>query len=1437
MNRLRRLLGVVVCCLLAGVAVTATTIAFWAGGGTGAALASVANLGTPGAPVVSVHNGTAMLTWSAATAPGAASVTYWVQRRLDVGSVWVDACGTTVPSGTTQLSCSEIPGAGTFDWHVTALVATWTAVSAQSAATVVGSVDSVAPTVSLVAPPDGAAVRETLAVTAAASDSESGVASVQMQYAPAVAGPWSNIGVVATVAPYTRSWETTAVVDGTYRLRAVATDAVGNQATSPTIAVLIDNLAPSVAVTVGITDGLLVSGGANTYYFGSASPGSLVLTAAVADNGSGPASSTFPAPATSGWSSAGAPVVTTPSGGRFMSGAYSWSSGAGSIPVLTVVGADRAGNETPVNISLIADSTGPIGTVISPVSAAYVRGTISLATSPTDAGSGVASARFQVAPTGSGAWTDAGTIQTSAPWTTSWATPNVNAGYDIRVILTDRVGNVTTSVPTIGVHVTNIAPTIAVSLGADSNGAILTGSTVLFRSSVAGNVRVIATASGSSAVSATFPAISIAGWSHSAETLTTPFGGPFASSPISWTAGASTPAPYTVIASDAAGNTTTSSLTFATDNVGPAVTMTAPIPSALLRSATTLAATSTDAGAGVGNIRFERAPAGGSTWTTLTTVTVEPFSVAYDTTTIPDGLYDLRAVATDLVGNLTNSTIVAGVRVDNTPPTGTLTAPLNASNLSGTIAVTSNSTDAGAGVASALFQQSPAGAGSWTNIAAAGTVSPYGVSWVTTGDPDGLYDVRVVTTDVAGGITTSPTVTVRVDNTAPTGAITSPTASAAETGNFTITSNSADAGSGVATAQFQVSANGENSWANIGAAIAAAPYQTVWATGTFTEGLYDLRVVTVDRAGNSTTSTVTAAVRIDRTAPTGSITGPNAGARVTGNSVTVSATAADTGSGVATVQFQYALTGTGVWANLNAAAATSPYLTLWSTTIDPDATYDLRAVITDKAGNQFNTPLVAGVLVDNTAPGLVVSMGDPSNAARVGNAIFVRSATGGSFTLSAAVTDAGSGPASTTYPAVATTGWIHSAQTVTTPADGPYTSTSFTLAPNGSVSPDAYTVTAADVVGNTGTAQLTFAVDGSAPTGAITSPAANANVGGAVAFSTNAADVGSGVANVQVQYDVLLGVIWNNVGIPATSAPFTANIPANALTDGTYNFRLIITDLVGNTFTSPAVSGVRIDNTAPVALLNTPSAGAVLSGPAAALAGTATDTGSGVANVQFQYSTHGGSTWNNIGAAVTGTPYGTSWNTTIVADGLYDLRMIATDQSGNPAFSPVIPIQVNNSAAPSRSATSMLVSVAIDAGQPDPAPQLPPATSITSALAASPTTSTSTTPTTNAASISTNPSTTPTSTTNPSTTSATNGPLTSAINPTSTTDPTSTSTTNPTSTLTRNPTSTLTTNPTSTSTTNPTSTSTSSAPTTSSTAPTTSSTAPTTSSPVSNGND
>ena len=80
-------------------------------------------------------------------------------------------------------------------------------------------------------------------------------------------------------------------------------------------------------------------------------------------------------------------------------------------------------------------------------------------------------------------------------------------------------------------------------------------------------------------------------------------------------------------------------------------------------------------------------------------------------------------------------------------------------NLNGTVGLTSTTSDGGSGLATVTYEYSPAGQSSWTATPA---------SWDTTAVGDGLYDLRVIATDVAGNSTTSaPVVDRRVDNGVP----------------------------------------------------------------------------------------------------------------------------------------------------------------------------------------------------------------------------------------------------------------------------------------------------------------------------------------------------------------------------------------------------------------------------------------------------------------------------------------------------------------------------------------------------------------------------------------------------------------------------------------------------------------------------------------------
>ena len=104
----------------------------------------------------------------------------------------------------------------------------------------VSASDTTAPSVSLTAPSNGATVSgSSVTLTATASDNVA-VASVQFKVDS------TNIGSAITASPYTATWNSTGVADGSHTLYAVAVDTSGNYATS-SISITVRNSPPVIS--------------------------------------------------------------------------------------------------------------------------------------------------------------------------------------------------------------------------------------------------------------------------------------------------------------------------------------------------------------------------------------------------------------------------------------------------------------------------------------------------------------------------------------------------------------------------------------------------------------------------------------------------------------------------------------------------------------------------------------------------------------------------------------------------------------------------------------------------------------------------------------------------------------------------------------------------------------------------------------------------------------------------------------------------------------------------------------------------------------------------------------------------------------------------------------------------------------------------------------
>ena len=272
-----------------------------------------------------------------------------------------------------------------------------------------------------------------------------------------------------------------------------------------------------------------------------------------------------------------------------------------------------------------------------------------------------------------------------------------------------------------------------------------------------------------------------------------------------------------------------------------------------------------------------------------------------------------------------------------------------------------------------------------------------------------------------------------------------------------------------------------------------------------------------------------------------------------------------------------------------------------------DGCYRYVLTGTDNVGNTVS--LTTTVLVDATPPTQVVTMsGGAGVAVLSGTTVYYKPSVAGTFTLNDAVTDPVSGPKQAVYPAIATTGWTHAAQTVNTPTGSTatltYASSAFSWTANPSV-PASYTVTGSNQAGGTTATALTFTPDTTGPTGgALTVAGATGTAGGSTAYSSTGtfsgtftnynADAGAGYQATTLTR-AYAATLTNGV-CGTYAAPTTiASINETGVAAGCYRYTLTGTDVFGNASTLVVV--VQVDKTAPSAVvLSETSANAYFSG-------------------------------------------------------------------------------------------------------------------------------------------------------------------------------------------------------------------------------------------------
>ena len=612
-----------------------------------------------------------------------------------------------------------------------------------------------------------------------------------------------------------------------------------------------DTTAP--AQTLAVTEGTNPAGqffnsGTGTHYYNTASGGTFTVTSTPTDADSGVTSVAFAAVAMTGFTHTTLTDTTSP----YNSNLYTWTTANAASPGANQATVTDRNANTVQGLTIARDVAQPTAfTLNAPAGGASIRNgaTVSVATSsPTDAGAGLANVSFRACPGSNGCtWADGDAFavgsDTTDQYSTTWPAGQSDGTYQLIARATDNVGNTGDTAAPVNVTLDNTSPsqTLALNSVSQSGGldhAFKNGTTVYYRGSTAGSLKVRSTVSdgGSGPASTTFAALggTTTGWTFTGSTATTPGAGTYDSNTYSWAASTTSSPTADATPADAAGNIpAATTLTFTDDSTAPSRAFTSPAAGSYNAAGWggSITGSASDGGAdllrvevaiqqGAGNYYDGSSFANGSmTWLTATGTTSWSYALAAATLT-SGNVYTVYLRAIDNVGN-TAATITRTFTYDTAAPffgTLALGAPTNASvtgttvyyrsGASGSFTLSQPLSDTGgSGAASVQF---PAIATSgWTHgNETVNGASPYvssTFSW--SASPSTPAGITLTGADAAGNAAMQG-VSFVADSAAPTGgaltvngiAATGGGSSSTSNGSFTISrTDYADAGSGIAT--------------------------------------------------------------------------------------------------------------------------------------------------------------------------------------------------------------------------------------------------------------------------------------------------------------------------------------------------------------------------------------------------------------------------------------------------------------------------------------------------------------------------------------------------------------------------------------------------------------------------------------------------------------
>ena len=1188
------------------------------------------------APVEGNYSGNLTFKAVADDQNGVRSVSFGYVRSDGTGSVqWIDGVQATGGSWNATFDTSGL-SEGTYNLSVRGTDSAGNEEASPNLLKIV--IDTSLPEVSLISP-TGGDFRGTITFNASSEDNFSGVELVEFGYA--LSGgevTWFN-GTDNGNSSWSATLNTTTLDDGSYKLSVRSTDYAGLSNTlQDVVQIKVDNSAPQISLVSpaeGHFRGTLnfnvsSDGGVSPVRFvsfGYAKTGNSVTWISAAEDSDG------------SWIASVDTSVPT-----FEEGTYN----------VSVRSTDYAGNENELLnlVKVVIDNSAPDVSLLAPVDEGNYRGNLAFSASSDGGVSGVELLElgYRHSDDAQITWFN-GTLLQEFLWEAELNTTPLNDGiYNLSVRSTDFAGNENLSENLAEIVIDNSAPTVSLVAPVDEGN--YRGNLAFSASSEGGvsSVRLVEFGHVKS------DGVGSVTWFNGTD------GGDG-----SWTAELDTSSfddgvyNVSVRSTDFAGNENLSEnlAEIVIDNSDPIVFLVA--PAAGNYSGELLFNASSEGG--VSKVRLVEFGYRASvddevTWFNGSEGTAGYWNATLDTTKLDDGYYNFSIRSTDFANNERFVSIVHSIVVDNTNPEVSLVAPV-AGDFRVELDFNASSSDGdGVGVEFVQFGYARSGDNvTWLN----GTKDTDG-SWIHSlytlepRLPDGYYNVSVRSFDFAGNKNESlDVVELIIDNSAPDVSLDAPVAGNYSRGLLFRASSDGNV-SGVELVEFGYAlSGGAVTWFN-GTDGGDGSWSERLDTAALVDGLYNLSVRSTDYAGNENELLSVVEVVIDNSAPTVSLDAPVAGNY--SRNLLFRASSEGGVSKVRLVRFGYRnSTDVSVtWFNGTDGGNGSWTATL-DTTVLVDGLYNLSVSSADFAGNENELLSVVEVVIDNSLPG--VSLNAPVAGNYSGELLFTASS---DDTLSEVkFVEFGYGNSSDVNVI-----WING----TDGGDGSWTATlDTTVLVDGLYN---LSVRSTDFADNQQLFEdvVEIVIDNVKPTVSLTAPA-EGNYNGNLAFSASSNDSLSGVELVEFGHR-LSGhseVTWFD-GIKGVSDSWSATLNTVLLDDGFYNVSVRSTDFAGNEQLSEDVVEIVVDNTKPTVSLIEPEEGN-FSGNLPFIASSDDDL-SNVSSVEFGYvkSDADGAdvTWHS-GHTFGGSVWHYTFDTTLLADGSYNLSVRSTDYAGNQEFS------------------------------------------------------------------------------------------------------------------------------------------------------------------------